>query len=976
MKLLDFQEKASEHIVEYFKEHNVYLLADETGLGKTVIASEVIQRLCKDSDGTIKKMNVLYIASNLELAKENVEKKLLFDDAEVVNGRLSLLWDTMKHTKVGEKPVKLFALTPEVSLKQSTSGTRAERDKCRKKYRKLLQNPEQLSTELLSGLREEIEKIEKCKELLKNVESDGGYTDLYREEKNKFGKYLSKELGETKIAYKNIKFSYDIDEDFRTMVFIITDMCLRKNVWNYMFYPGESSEIDEILQLDAVKSAAKEAAKNRFILQKYVDILWNGKKDVVDNNWNETPDEMIAAIVEKIDLDALVNEAENSTKIRRQIITLIKEKIYDKQYDKAIRTFMSFYSLEEIVKPDLVIIDEIQNYPEIFSEVEEVEDERSQIIKMVIDTVLGRGGQDENSKKVLMLSATPYAYRNMIESEADELTVDELDEFSKHLVGMNEILEYMKQRNKCNDDIAGLWKDCQSKMNAFAVGLEENLMFDNERYLKIVQALEELSKAMLKIGISRTERPLKSYKPTSGKYILDKFNINSLGGYYRKEKKACASRLTLSLPVSNIREWVEPYDVIKKGAEYVQIVPEKIQESARIDAFIKDIFEEDAYLYLFMPPNSPTRELQGVFAGKARSYGKTVLFSALNSVPPALKVTIDDEVNRRLFARINKSEAEFNKLVNEINTDYSIYIKQNSTERNTINGYFEEEKEREELCELFSEPHAKKVLLSIYGETLFVDYWSCVDQYCKDGNFEAVMDEFAYMRSLLKKRPSLSEFFYDADSKKNVRRRKNEEDTFCVMFTSKEGDYLEGKLTSFNSPFYPFIFMLTSVAEEGHDFHWYSDRIVHWNAPSTPIALMQREGRVDRCDCMAVRKEIAAKMENINASYRNESWEDMIANYIKYFSQDMDRGENVKYKDMFPRFITGPHANSILRMCYYYPFSGEYFRWEILMKNLEFYRSMFGACESVNMTEQLWESLSEEEKEKVSRLVLDIRVPK
>jgi len=62
---------------------------------------------------------------------------------------------------------------------------------------------------------------------------------------------------------------------------------------------------------------------------------------------------------------------------------------------------------------------------------------------------------------------------------------------------------------------------------------------------------------------------------------------------------------------------------------------------------------------------------------------------------------------------------------------------------------------------------------------------------------------------------------------------------------------------AFNSPFWPFVVTSTSIGQEGLDFHWYSHAIVHWNLPSNPVDLEQREGRVHRYKGHAVRKNIA-----------------------------------------------------------------------------------------------------------------------
>ncbi len=41
-------------------------------------------------------------------------------------------------------------------------------------------------------------------------------------------------------------------------------------------------------------------------------------------------------------------------------------------------------------------------------------------------------------------------------------------------------------------------------------------------------------------------------------------------------------------------------------------------------------------------------------------------------------------------------------------------------------------------------------------------------------------------------------------------------------------------VSAFNSPFWPFVLVSTSVGQEGLDFHPYCHAIVHWNLPSNP----------------------------------------------------------------------------------------------------------------------------------------------
>jgi len=63
---------------------------------------------------------------------------------------------------------------------------------------------------------------------------------------------------------------------------------------------------------------------------------------------------------------------------------------------------------------------------------------------------------------------------------------------------------------------------------------------------------------------------------------------------------------------------------------------------------------------------------------------------------------------------------------------------------------------------------------------------------------------------------------------------------------------------SFNSPFRPHVLATTSIGQEGLDFHVWSDQVVHWDLPSNPVDLEQRDGRIDRYAGLAVRRALAA----------------------------------------------------------------------------------------------------------------------
>jgi hypothetical protein len=66
----------------------------------------------------------------------------------------------------------------------------------------------------------------------------------------------------------------------------------------------------------------------------------------------------------------------------------------------------------------------------------------------------------------------------------------------------------------------------------------------------------------------------------------------------------------------------------------------------------------------------------------------------------------------------------------------------------------------------------------------------------------------------------------------------------------------EGLRRAFNTPFWPHILATTSIGQEGLDFHSWCRRIVHWDLPSNPVDLEQREGRISRYGGLLVRRPL------------------------------------------------------------------------------------------------------------------------
>ncbi|HEY1778066.1 MAG TPA: helicase-related protein [Solirubrobacteraceae bacterium] len=188
-------------------------------------------------------------------------------------------------------------------------------------------------------------------------------------------------------------------------------------------------------------------------------------------------------------------------------------------------------------------------------------------------------------------------------------------------------------------------------------------------------------------------------------------------------------------------------------------------------------------------------------------------------------------------------------------------------------------------------------------------YWRHVLRYGTDGCLQAVVDEYAHVlvddRGLFDPEPTqrwrvLAETIREAltlratrvrvdrvgvDPRQGIKlTRRNMRTQFAARFGDERNADGTGGVratqlrTAFNSPFWPFVLASTSVGQEGLDFHLYSHAIVHWNLPSNPVDLEQREGRIHRFKNHAVRRNVAQTYgDELMLEPGTDPWESLFA---------------------------------------------------------------------------------------------------
>ena len=136
-KLKDFQKATVEYTIKQFfaNGRDKMLIADEVGLGKTIVSRGIIAKMYEKHHGTISEepFNVIYICSNQAIAKQNIEKlnflqgdaaKNIVDYSNNDDRITALAYEPKKINR--EFNIRIKAFTPGTSFDQNTSSGRSD----------------------------------------------------------------------------------------------------------------------------------------------------------------------------------------------------------------------------------------------------------------------------------------------------------------------------------------------------------------------------------------------------------------------------------------------------------------------------------------------------------------------------------------------------------------------------------------------------------------------------------------------------------------------------------------------------------------------------------------------------------------------------------------------------------------------------------------------------------------------------------
>lgn len=265
-------------------------------------------------------------------------------------------------------------------------------------------------------------------------------------------------------------------------------------------------------------------------------------------------------------------------------------------------------------------------------------------------------------------------------------------------------------------------------------------------------------------------------------------------------------------------------------------------------------------------------------------------------------------------------------------------------------------------------------------------HWQNVLKYCKDGCFQAMIDEYIHMlketagfqsdgnqyqivHDMMMDSLKIHTATYIADTYPDFKKRINGADrksdgcrirsSYAVGFTKDAGDNSkvvmrkENIRNAFNSPMRPFVLATTSIGQEGLDFHNYCRVIMHWNLPSNPIDLEQREGRINRFKCLAIRQNVADKYGKADGiTFKRDIWTEM-------FEAAKAEKQNDQ-SELVPFWCFGKNQSvKIERLVPMYPMSKDEVNYERLIKILSLYRLTLGQARQEELLEYLFKEFKD-----------------
>lgn len=1014
--LKDFQQATVEKVVELLNSNNRVLVADEVGLGKTLIAKGVIAKLVEKHNRQKENtpFKVIYVCSNATIALQNL-KKLAIGDTEVSDVSSSRL--SMQHLKIYEQNkeankslIQLISLTPSTSFNVTSTSN--------------------------GGLADEralIYSFVTRLSFLKNYNKKRLYGFFKLNVGKESWKYKVRYYSSIIKDYKNYredilrKLQYQLAlENNKYIITALKGICSNKTYEENRKIIGRLRYIFASISIEMLN--ADIVIMDEF--QRFKDLI---NFNVDDKNEmqmlaekflsnNETKVLLLSATPYKIystmeEVASLEQENHFSEFINvMDFLTSDKDKINDFK-DKLTQYTISFHnkeSVEEIKYKKDNLENQLSEYicrtERIFALNNDNGIIKSKIDKLVI--------QKEDIKSYIQLQnifnifdisshapveyikSTPYLLSFMSDYKLKEKLISKLKNKDLRKEWKNKNLDLLfLDEEKILDysyNSSGINAKFSCLLNELFKQNEEKLLWvpPSKPYYKpsgVFEGINNFSKTLIFskwVFVPRMISTLVSYeaerrvvnalpknyrqRENYSSYFLYNLSKKDLSFHknsaYTKFKESSFKEILLYI-TNDLVALFNPYNDLHTERtldDIIQCITDKLNH--RIKEY--NISNKDIDIFSF---------LQSIFDANGNTYDNKILeYTALLSIASPTVVAY-----RTLYKYIDNKNFE----------QISEYAKSIA----------------EKFLDMFRQKHISAVLeTAVSDKDIGINkyngnkkgqyFFEKLLLYCAQGNLQSVFDEYAHLitggKKLYKEYEidnfvktfeesfTLPSATYQIDTIESyLPERKNSfvnmrsqnsylpdrKNSFINMRSHYASSFLKGTgqqediekrkenlLTSFNSPFRPFVLASTSIAQEGLDFHQYCRKIVHWNLPHNPIDIEQREGRINRYKNLAIRQNIALKYgTNLKLNQDEDIWNIMFQKAYEDFKKHEKKSDLIPYWILPVEKYQQEDIIHIERIIPMYPYSKDRLIYEKLMKILTYYRLTIGQSRQEEFVEYI-----------------------
>jgi hypothetical protein len=979
---LDFQIETANHVLEAFRNgQRRVLVADEAGLGKTTVASEVVRQV-KDLDGIFEDgiYCIVYVCCNLQIAQQNIDT--LSDDGDTVDlaqSRLSMQHYVYYRKKAdllrNSKNTLVLSLTPATSF-QMTLGKGSVEERaliyaCLSML-PIFDNQEKLN-ELSRMLRRDAHKSWcGCRDRYVDLVNAQGMAEYRNAIINAMEEHIESAYKETTIKEELIRLTSDEEDDDWDDAGYSLIMALRK-----MF-----ADISlEMLKPDLV-------IMDEF--QKFSSLIVTNHDDSQDSEENMVAKKFFANKETFILLLSATPYKPYTT------IEELNETNNDEQYKDFHRLLNFLYENSEGA-PDIKII--WQNYSSALSKVGKTDFveliEKHEAAEGILYHVMGR---TERLNTGIIQEVTPDISHCLTEGDIRSYIqmqhlIDNCRKYGQRVFSAP--IDYTKSaayqlsfmdNYKLKEEIQKGWKaGARKKSNVDCLLLDK---YSIENY-KLAQYNNARLNFVIESIFGNKQHPTYVeqllWVPTSHPYYTTSESVFTKNKDFSKYLVFSSWGMVPKMLASLISYESERrlYRKAYHGAVYKE--DDNTNKGLLKDSRFKILSTVSTYLIGLYNPN----EYFGRSLTEIKKEIKDKIDRKLIQIEGERTNRVSSKDLLLLMEALDNDAPSIGKICTnaaEILTDIAISSPASCIYR-SLKRYAQESDNQVKN----SAEEAAKALVSVFNNRYGIaavkltcrsnkEYFLRVLNYCALGNLQATIDEFVHMIGDSKPlknitgriKESLVSAFrqpvgtlqgFTIDEKVSMRKH------FAVDFsntkqTEEAVNHATSVRSAFNSPFRPFVLASTSIGQEGLDFHWYSRKIIHWNLPSNPQNLEQREGRINRYKCLSVRRNVAKVFCD------TFSWRDMFEEARHVLKQDNPDMVPYWYLPLNNEIFEGREdLEYIERIIPIYPMSEEKGRYRRLIDVLSLYRLTMGQPRQEELLQMLAGKVS---KEDVQKLLFDL----